>query len=90
MRQSKWTAVALAAALAIGASRARAEDTLKIAVGQLTPPEVRQMALDWLSAAEVAEHDAAVYAEMTDGLDVTPDHALAFISALRARRDGQS
>jgi NitT/TauT family transport system substrate-binding protein len=36
MRQSKWTAVALAAALAIGASRARAEDTLKIAVGQLT------------------------------------------------------
>jgi NitT/TauT family transport system substrate-binding protein len=36
MRYGNWTAVALAAVLALGASRARAEDTLKIAVGQLT------------------------------------------------------
>ena len=36
MRHGKWTAVALATVVALSASRARAEDTLKIAVGQLT------------------------------------------------------
>lgn len=36
MRYGNWTVVALAAVLALGAPRARAEDTLKIAVGQLT------------------------------------------------------
>ena len=36
MRHRKWTAVAVAAVLALGVSHARADDTLKIAVGQLT------------------------------------------------------
>lgn len=39
--------------------------------GQLSPDEVRQMALGWLQAAEAAEHDAAVLAELTETLGVT-------------------
>lgn len=32
----------------------------RLLVGQLTPDEVRALALSWLEAAEAAEHDAAV------------------------------
>lgn len=55
-------------------------------VGQLSPDEVRQMALGWLQAAEAAEHDAAVYAELTDSLGVTREVAGHFLIGLRDRR----
>lgn len=54
--------------------------------GQLTPDEVRAMALAWLEAAEAAEHDAAVFNELQDGLGLPLEVAGGFISALRARR----
>lgn len=54
-------------------------------VGQLDPEQVRTMALHWLAAADAAESDAAVFAEMkTLGLE---DKTIGgFISALRERR----
>lgn len=55
-------------------------------VGQLTPDEVRQMALGWLQAAEAAEHDAAVHAELTENAGLTFETAGQFILALRDRR----
>ena len=54
--------------------------------GQLTPDEVRAMALAWLTAAEAAEHDAAVFNELQEGLDLSIQVAGGFIAALRARR----
>lgn len=54
--------------------------------GQLTPNEVRIMALHWLSAAEAADQDAMVFAELTDGTGL--DHELAghVVASLRHRR----
>lgn len=56
------------------------------ASGQLSPSEVRTMALHWLEVAEAAEQDAATLAVCRDlGL---PDEAAGHIVlALRARRD---
>ena len=60
------------------------------AAGQMTPAEVRQMALQWLEAAEAAESDALIVAELmeTAGLDLQT--AGAFIVALRERREKAS
>lgn len=55
-------------------------------VGQLTPNEVRQMALGWLQAAEAAEHGAAVHAELTERAGMSFETAGHFILALRDRR----
>lgn len=52
MRHGKWTTVALATVLAFGASRARADDTLKIAVGQLTT---------WENQATLLGQDAGIF-----------------------------
>lgn len=56
--------------------------------GQMDPNEVRTMALSWLEAAEAAESDAMVLAELTseDGMGLDDQVALAFIGALRRRR----
>ena len=55
-------------------------------IGQLTPQEVRTMALHWLEAAEAACSDAAVYAQLRKtGLDANT--AGAFIQSLRDHRD---
>jgi hypothetical protein len=54
--------------------------------GQLSPDEVRQMALGWLQAAEAAEHDAAVLAELTETLGLTHEVAGSFLLGLRERR----
>ncbi len=54
--------------------------------GQLSPDEVRAMALQWLEAAEAAEQDAMVVAEMTEGLGVDMQTAGAFVASLRKRR----
>lgn len=57
--------------------------------GQMEPNEVRTMALQWLEAAEAAEMDAMVLAELTasDGMGLPDSTALAFIVALRRRRE---
>lgn len=54
--------------------------------GQLSPAEVRAMALHWLEAAEAAEHDAIVRTELVEGLGLEDKVAAAFIAALRDRR----
>jgi len=53
---------------------------------QLDPDDVRQMALDWLGAAEAAEHDAAVFNELREGMGLDLETAGAFIYVLRGRR----
>lgn len=54
--------------------------------GQMTPGEVRAIALQWLEAAEAADQDAAVHALLVErfGLDTTI--AGDMLIALRARR----
>jgi hypothetical protein len=54
--------------------------------GQLSPDEVRQTALGWLEAAEAAEHDAAVLAELTETLGLSYEVAGHFLIGLRERR----
>lgn len=54
--------------------------------GQLTPAEARMHALAVLEAAEAAEHDALVVAELTEGMGVEQQSALAFLVNLRGRR----
>lgn len=56
-----------------------------VAYGQLTPNEVRMMALHWLGAAEAAESDAAVFAELKSA-DLEDAVAATFITNLRSRR----
>jgi len=53
--------------------------------GQLSPAEVRAMALQWLEAADAAESDAAVVAELRE-LGSPDDVCMAFLNALRRRR----
>ena len=53
---------------------------------QLDPDDVRQMALSWLEAAEAAEHDAAVFNELHDGMGLEEQYCAVFISNLRGRR----
>lgn len=64
---------------------AAAADDDTVLRGQLTPAEVRDMALAWLTAAEAAEHDAAVFAEL-GSLGLDDEVRAAFIRALRERR----
>ena len=54
-------------------------------VGQLTPSEVRAMAMSWLSAAESAEHDAAMVAVLKS-MDFDTEHCAAALQLLRAER----
>lgn len=58
--------------------------------GQLDPDEVRVMALDWLGAAEAAEHDAAVFRQMRDSLGLELPVIGAFIHSLRKQREESS
>lgn len=53
---------------------------------QLDPDDVRTMALNWLTSAEAAEHDAAVFNELCQGMDLDINTAGAFIFALRSHR----
>lgn len=55
-------------------------------IGQLEPAEVRTMALHWLEAAEAAETDAMVFAELR-AMNLDMATCAAFIGALRKRRD---
>lgn len=58
--------------------------------GQLSPAEVRATALHWLEAAEAAEHDAMVRAELVEGMQLEEEVAAAFIASLRNRREEQA
>jgi len=58
--------------------------------GQLDPDEVRTLALGWLGAAEAAEHDAAVAAELTESFGIASELVAGFIVALRERRAGRA
>ena len=56
------------------------------AQGGLSPSDARKMAAQWLEAAEAAESDAAVLAELR--LCGVPDEVIAeFMNAMRHRRD---
>lgn len=55
-------------------------------IGQLDPEQVREMALHWLAAADAAESDAAVMAEMIETVGLDTESAARFIYALRKRR----
>ena len=54
-------------------------------IGQLDPEEVRTMAMNWLAAAEAAESDAVVVAELR-GIGLEDNAVGAFLQALRSRR----
>ena len=54
---------------------------------QMTPDEVRVMALHWLSAAEGAESDALVMQELQQGVGLDLQTAGAFLLKLRERRE---
>lgn len=54
-------------------------------VGQLSPEEVRRLALDWLEAAEAAETDAIVGRILTSH-GAPPEVAAEFLVDMRKRR----
>lgn len=55
--------------------------------GQLTPAQVRTMALHWLEVAEAAESDALVMRELQEGAGLDLQTAGAFLLKLRERRE---
>jgi hypothetical protein len=55
--------------------------------GQLSPDEVRMMALHWMEAAAAAEQDALVMAELQEGVGLDLQTAGAVLVALRKRRE---
>lgn len=58
--------------------------------GQLSPAEMRAHGLAALEAAEAAESDALVFAELTETAGLEAPSAAAFLVALRARREASS
>lgn len=55
--------------------------------GQMTPAEIRGMALQWLEVAAAAEADALVVTELIEGAGADQAVAGHFLQALRVRRD---
>lgn len=55
-------------------------------LGQLSPGEVRDMALQWLAAAEAAESDSIVFRMLTEDIELPAGNALPFIEKMRERR----
>jgi hypothetical protein len=66
--------------------RATAENG-DVLVGQLSPEEVRQMALQWLSSAEAADQDRIVMNMMVRDIGLKPAIAANFIIGMREERD---
>jgi hypothetical protein len=54
--------------------------------GQLSPAEVRKLALSWLEAAEAAEHDAMLFGYMRDVMKMEDEAAAIVVEELRKRR----
>lgn len=63
----------------------RLDDDAVVLLGQLSPAELRAHALVYLEAAEGAETDAAVWAELTEA-GAPVEAVAALLGALRARR----
>ena len=57
--------------------------------GQLTPDEVRALALGWLSAAEAAEGDAMIMDELRESVGLDFQTAGTFLLSLRKRRNAR-
>lgn len=55
--------------------------------GQVSPAELRGMAMQFLAAAEAAESDAIVAAELVETAGVDQNAALGFVASLRKRRE---
>lgn len=55
-------------------------------LGQLSPDEVRGLALQWLAAAEAAEQDSIVASMLTKDIGLDLNTALGFIVKMRDRR----
>lgn len=53
--------------------------------GQLTPAEAREHALGVLRAADAAEFDATVWAEMTETIGLEPESVVRFLAGIRER-----
>jgi hypothetical protein len=65
--------------------RALAEDGSHMA-GQLSPAELRQMAMQFLEVAEAAEQDAIVMSMLVQDVELDREDAARFIMAMRGRR----
>lgn len=65
---------------------AASADTGTILLGQLSPNEVRTMALHWLEVAEAADQDAAVL-RCIRTLELPVELAAAIVTHLRASRE---
>lgn len=67
--------------------RAQAEDGSWMA-GQLTPTEIRQMAMQFLEAAEAAEQDAMVFRVLVRNVGAPTEVAAQVVMDMRRERDG--
>jgi hypothetical protein len=65
--------------------RATAEDGSWMA-GQLSPVEVRAMALQFLEAAEAADQDGIVFTMLTRDVGFAPEDAAGFVMLMRKER----
>lgn len=54
--------------------------------GQLSPVEVRAMALQFLEAAEAADQDAIVFTMLTRDVGLPPEEAAGFVMLMRKER----
>lgn len=54
-------------------------------LGQLSPKEVRGLALQWLEAAEAAEQDSLVF-RVAGHFGLEREHAAAFVMEMRKHR----
>jgi hypothetical protein len=57
-----------------------------VMTGQLSPDDVRKMALQWLSVAEAAEQDRIVMTMMTRDVGLSVEVAINFIANMREER----
>jgi hypothetical protein len=55
--------------------------------GQVSPAEMRQMALHWLEIAEAADQDRIVMTMLTRDVGIDEDTAAGFIMSMRNERD---
>lgn len=58
-------------------------------IGQMSPTEVRGLALQWLEVAEAAEQDGMLFGLLTERLGQEPEHAAYVIGEMRDFRAEQ-
>jgi hypothetical protein len=59
-----------------------------VMIGQLTPGEMRAMALSWVEAATAAEHDAGLLDFLLHTLELDNETAGNVLLNIRTRREG--